>query len=562
MLLTLGAYGSQNPFEVEGATIGAHPITAYYDHVHISDDHDGLLSGAGEWYFYLIQGGSERDSTGEISVDGAQYVDVDLEYSWIASSNTSFSCKAGEWDGVLGWDSAAESIIDVQIDLDGSAPNQWQNSSQIYKDVRHYYGYFISNSAPVVSNISGPSTIHPGDLDVEYAANASDLDGDGLTYEWRINGIDYPEKTDATSSWNITDSPAALGNWTVEVRAKDALGTYSDWYAKEVSCINEPPSLNPIMGSDTCYRGDTLTFNISGYDPEGDYPLSYEWTINGYDMNVNDSTLSFVQSLEPESVGESIVTVLVYDSLGAFTEATKNYTTLNHAPIVSIISGPTSGYRETEYTFIAAATDLDASDSLEITWYINGTSQATGTNFTHTFDTETAGEYLIQAVAQDSIGTFSNYANHSFTLMEPGPFYCCFEVPYEEEIYLIETCSNSTVTDLTFSAELKRIRFNVNGITGIDSFCNITIPTEVLSGGFSVYMDDAPLVEDVDYIVMSNVTHHTLSTTYAHSSHIVDVYGTYTNIPDFASLLFLPFVLLATLLCLVLGKKLKKQKLV
>ena len=40
-----------------------------------------------------------------------------------------------------------------------------------------------------------------------------------------------------------------------------------------LSVSNQPPSLNPITGPDTVYRGDTVTFHVAGNDPDGNYPF-------------------------------------------------------------------------------------------------------------------------------------------------------------------------------------------------------------------------------------------------------------------------------------------------
>lgn len=120
--------------------------------------------------------------------------------------------------------------------------------------------------------------------------------------------------------------------------------------------------------------------------------------------------------------------------------------------------------------------------------------------------------------------------------------------------YFVSTCSNSTVSSLDFNQTMKRIRFNVEGADGNAGFCNITIPVELLSGNFSVYID---YTSPLDYELSSNSTHNTLSITYEHSIHIIEVYGT-SVIPDFASWLFLPFLMLATLSAIALKKRFRK----
>jgi hypothetical protein len=187
--------------------------------------------------------------------------------------------------------------------------------------------------------------------------------------------------------------------------------------------------------------------------------------------------------------------------------------------------------------------------------------EATGDSFTYTFETETPGDYTITARAEDSKGAFSSNATLVFTLSEEAgpPFYCYFNVPYGVETYVIETCSNSSVADLVFSEDLLRIQFDVERADDDASFCNITIPMELLSGNFSVFMDDLELEEDVDYTVASNSTHSILGINYEHSAQEIDIIEVY-GIPDFAGWLFLPFIVSATLVAFAFMKRVKKHR--
>ena len=134
-----------------------------------------------------------------------------------------------------------------------------------------------------------------------------------------------------------------------------------------------------------------------------------------------------------------------------------------------------------------------------------------------------------------------------------------FNVTVGDTDYVIMTVSNSTVSDLNFDQASKQLSFNVSGLSGTTGFCNITVPAELMSGDFTLYLDDALLVEGVDYTQSYNGTHYLFSVTYAHSSHVIELVSTEV-VPDFAAWLFLPFLMFATLLGFALRKKLKKQR--
>jgi parallel beta-helix repeat protein len=134
-----------------------------------------------------------------------------------------------------------------------------------------------------------------------------------------------------------------------------------------------------------------------------------------------------------------------------------------------------------------------------------------------------------------------------------------FPVTVGETEYVITTVSNSTVSDLSFDQASKQLSFSVSGPSGTTGFCNITVPAELMSGDFTLYLDDVALVEDVDYTQLYNGTHYVFSVTYMHSSHVMKLVST-DVIPDFAAWLFLPFLMTATLLGFALRKRLKKQR--
>ena len=117
-----------------------------------------------------------------------------------------------------------------------------------------------------------------------------------------------------------------------------------------------------------------------------------------------------------------------------------------------------------------------------------------------------------------------------------------FNVTVEDTNYAIETSNNSSVSDLTFNLDLKRLRLSVDGETGTAGFCNFSVPAELMSGDFSLYLDDVALVEGVDYTELYNGINYLFNVNYIHSSHILELFST-SVVPDFAAWLFLPFLM-------------------
>jgi hypothetical protein len=128
-------------------------------------------------------------------------------------------------------------------------------------------------------------------------------------------------------------------------------------------------------------------------------------------------------------------------------------------------------------------------------------------------------------------------------------------VTVETSTYVVETVSNSSVSEFVFNGTA--IRFNVDGASGTAGLCNVTIPSELMSGDFSIYKDGSPLIKNVDYTETYNGTHYLFSITYEHSTHTIEITAT-TVIPEFSSLIMLTLLSLATLTIITFKKKLKR----
>jgi hypothetical protein len=135
------------------------------------------------------------------------------------------------------------------------------------------------NHTPVLSLSTDESLkVHPGD-EVSIGLVGTDADGgDTLSYsiesvpgKTNVPGTAYIDGSDVFR-WDTTD--AAPGNYYVRLQATDTIGAY-DYKDVTISVgnVNRPPVLTPI-GSRAVYYGFTLTFPVTGTDPDGD-TLSY-----------------------------------------------------------------------------------------------------------------------------------------------------------------------------------------------------------------------------------------------------------------------------------------------
>ena len=101
---------------------------------------------------------------------------------------------------------------------------------------------------------------------------------------------------------------------------------------------------------------------------------------------------------------------------------------------------------------------------------------------------------------------------------------------WDETIYPIKTTTNSTISSFAFDQPNKRISFDVSGHLETHGFCNVTVPSNLLWGSFSVLINGNPITTLTQN---SNSTHASLHFTYELSSNLtVDIVGDYV-IPEF-----------------------------
>lgn len=109
----------------------------------------------------------------------------------------------------------------------------------------------------------------------------------------------------------------------------------------------------------------------------------------------------------------------------------------------------------------------------------------------------------------------------------------------------VQVVSNSTVSDFQFNGTA--ILFNVSGTNGTTGFCNVCIPTALLNGTPTVFVNGT----QVQYSLLPSLDSTTsyLYFTYKHSTEQVII------LSEFPSFLILPLMMMATLLAVMIYKK-------
>jgi type II secretory pathway pseudopilin PulG len=279
------------------------------------------------------------------------------------------------------------------------------------------FNFAVTNSPPsqVVITYS-PTTITSSDNVVFTRTNATDPDGDVVTYLWSgdgVNWIDNGSNMSLTMPYNFYPSPSR-GSHTAYVKATDSHNA-STISTQSFTIGNSPPtiptiSMTPLSTSDI--RSNTsITFTATGSsDIDGD-TFVYEWNKDnaGWVTTIPNGTYS---------IGSHSIQARAKDSIGSVSNvATTTFTVNNTIPNTPTISMNKNGTAYTSgtinttdsLTFTSSGTDIDG-QSLTYTWQKDGGAWSTVPNGTYP-----VGSHTISVRTYDGI-SYSTINSVTFTV--------------------------------------------------------------------------------------------------------------------------------------------------
>jgi hypothetical protein len=135
------------------------------------------------------------------------------------------------------------------------------------------------------------------------------------------------------------------------------------------------------------------------------------------------------------------------------------------------------------------------------------------------------------------------------------------KVTWDMGVYFIRTLSNSTVSNFFFNGSTIQIGFDVSGPLDTGGFCNVTIPSNLLLGEFTVFLNDSPLTLDVNYTQTYNGTHYLFYINYIHrdSPYEIEIFAEQI-IPEFPSAAILSLLVILSLVTVALTKEKASRK--
>ena len=168
----------------------------------------------------------------------------------------------------------------------------------------------LANHIPAITSLEAVPEKVVTSGSCQIACNASDLDGDELSYEWSATGGEINGEGD-TVTWT---SPNSAGSYNVIVCVADGRGgEVAKQVAITVVRVNMPPTITSLVAdADWIKPSGTLQVTCTAVDLDGD-KLSYEWSTDRGDIFVTGNEVIWTA---PREVGIYGITVVAKDGYG------------------------------------------------------------------------------------------------------------------------------------------------------------------------------------------------------------------------------------------------------
>ena len=252
------------------------------------------------------------------------------------------------------------------------------------------------NSLPQLNNLlAQPASVARGEVS-SLTCQASDPDGDTLTYSWTSTGGSI-SGSGSTVSWT---APATIGTYTVTVSVSDGKGG-TVTRGISITVTNRNPAISSLTATPaTVNSGGSAAIGCTASDPDGD-TFTYSWTYTGGSISGTASTVTWTA---PSAFGIYIVTVIVSDGKGGTAKQSVSIAVTNNNPQISgLTATPASVITGGNSSIHCTASDPDG-DTLVFSWtYTGGSISGTGSTVTWRAPS-TAGTYTVTAIVSDGKG--------------------------------------------------------------------------------------------------------------------------------------------------------------
>jgi hypothetical protein len=302
------AIGTQTQEVTEASGSGTAQSTITLS-VNVVDHDDPRQKFMGHYDTYEAFAAAAATNSAKFSYAWAQMTGPSVELDDSHSATPSFTAP------VVGEDTAMTFSVEVS---DGSATSTATVSVNLIN----------VNSAPVIDNITGPTSVKESQ-EVTLMASAADPEGDAMTYTWTQtagSATEFESTTDTlTFNAPLVDADETI---TFSATAMDAELTSEPTSYSFTVKANTAPTVMTTVSAVTVNEGQSVMLTAVGHDSdEGDH-LTYTWKVNGSTASATGSTFDYTAA-EVGSTKLVLVTVTASDGLATSEKATINVTVNN-----------------------------------------------------------------------------------------------------------------------------------------------------------------------------------------------------------------------------------------
>ena len=338
-----------------------------------------------------------------VTLNGSGSSDINgdgLIFSW------SFISKPAGSSAALSDPAAVGPTFD--IDVSGDYVVQLIVNDGMIDSVPNTVTISTNNSAPVANAGPDQSALF-GDTVTLNGSGSSDVDGDGLTYNWSLTSVpagSLAALSDATLV-NPTFDIDVSGDYVVQLIVND--GTVNSAPATvTISTNNSAPVANAGADQTPLVNDIVALDGGASSDVDGDI-LSYSWSLTsvpaGSLVALSDSA-AVGPTFVVDQPGTYVVQLIVNDGTVDSATDTVTISTTNSEPVADAGADQAASFGDTVTLNGSGSSDVD-NDPLTYSWSLTSVpagslaalSDATLVN--PTFDIDVSGDYVVQLIAND-----------------------------------------------------------------------------------------------------------------------------------------------------------------
>ena len=268
----------------------------------------------------------------------------------------------------------------------------------------------LANHRPAITSLEAePERVLPS-RSCQIACNASDRDGDELSYSWSASRGEITG-AGATVIWT---APRFEGSYNITVTVTDGRGGEDTDYVIITVRANKSPTITSLIAdADWTLPSGSLQLTCDASDRDGD-ELSYEWTASGGDISGAGAVVNWTA---PQEVGTCNVTVVVTDGYGGedtwsviLSVATGTPPTIEDLIVIAkepkYLKTTTTGYmvwKTKEYDIECIVSDTSGGVFYEWSCY-DGEISGEGSMITWTAPNKTSVEVTVTVIVSDVAG--------------------------------------------------------------------------------------------------------------------------------------------------------------